>query len=189
MAANTGIALFKSLSITPLASGWTKYEQKTAAVQTIMNATGKSIEEVNGYLDQLMWFSDETSYGFTDMGAALAQMTSSGGDVEKLIPLITGVANATAFAGKGAAEFSRVMYNLNQSYGSGNLQYMDWRSLELAGVAGEQLKQVFIDTGKALGVLDKEGRTAKGTLVDIGTFGSTLQEKMGQYRGNRKDLW
>ena len=176
-AVDAGAKMIKHLTIDPLIAGWTKYEQKTASVQTIMNATGKSIDEVNGYLDKLMWFSDETSYGFTDMTAALAQMTSSGGDIDALIPLITGVANATAYAGKGATEFSRAMYNLNQSYGAGNLQYMDWRSLELAGVAGKDLKQIFIDTGKALGTLDKNGRTAKGTLVDIGTFGTTLQEK------------
>lgn len=169
-AVNAGKKLVKSLTIDQVTAGWTKYEQKTASVQTIMNATGKSIEEVNGYLDKLMWFSDETSYGFTDMTAALAQMTSSGGDVKNLLPLITGVANATAYAGKGAAEFSRSMYNLNQSYGAGNLQYIDWRSLELAGVASKELKQIFIDTGVAM------GKIAEGE-VTIGNFGTTLQKK------------
>jgi hypothetical protein len=176
-AVSAGSQLLKSLTIDPLAGGWTKYEQKTASVQTIMNATGKSIDEVNGYLDKLMWFSDETSYGFTDMTAALAQMTSSGGDIDTLIPLITGVANATAYAGKGANEFSRAMYNLNQSYGMGSLQFMDWRSLDMAGVGGKELKQIFIDTGKAMGRLDAEGRTLNGTLVNIGTFGASLQTK------------
>lgn len=172
-----GIQMAKSLSIDQISAGWSKYEEKTSSVQTIMNATGKSIDEVNGYLDKLMWFSDETSYGFTDMTKALSQMTSSGGNIDNLIPLITGVANATAYAGKGAAEFSRAMYNLNQSYGSGNLQYMDWRSLELAGVASQQLKEIFIDTGIALGKLDKNARTAKGELVTIGSFGTTLKDK------------
>ena len=169
-AINAGKQLVKSLTMDQVTAGWTKYEQKTASVQTIMNATGASIDEVNGYLDRLMWFSDETSYGFTDMTAALSQMTSSGGKIENLIPLITGVANATAYAGKGADEFSRSMYNLNQSYGSGNLQYMDWRSLELAGVASKELKQIFIDTGVAMGKI-KEG------TVDIGNFGTTLKDK------------
>jgi len=169
-AINTGKQLVKSLSIDQVTAGWTKYEQKTASVQTIMNATGKSIDEVNGYLDKLMWFSDETSYGFTDMTAALAQMTSSGGDIEKLLPLITGVANATAYAGKGAAEFSRAMYNLNQSYGMGSLQYIDWKSLELAGIASKELKQIFIDTGVAM------GKIAEGE-VTISNFGSTLKDK------------
>jgi len=165
-----GLQIANSLTLDQITAGWTKYEQKTASVQTIMNATGKSIDEVNGYLDKLMWFSDETSYGFTDMTAALAQMTSSGGDVKNLLPLITGVANATAYAGKGAAEFSRAMYNLNQSYGSGNLQYIDWRSLELAGIASQELKQIFIDTGVAMGKI-VEGE------VTIGNFGTTLQKK------------
>ena len=34
--------------------------KKTSSIQTIMNSTGKSIEEVNEYLNKLMWFSDET---------------------------------------------------------------------------------------------------------------------------------
>ena len=150
-AVNTGKQLIKSLSVDQITAGWNKYGQKTSSVQTIMNATGKSIDEVNEYLNKLMWFSDETSYGFTDMTAALAQLTSAGGDIDKLVPMITGIANATAFAGKGAAEFSRGIYNLNQSYSAGSLQYMDWKSLELAGIASKELKQTFIDTATAMG--------------------------------------
>lgn len=176
-AVNTGKRLVSALTIDQVTAGWNKYEQKTASVQTIMNATGKSIEEVNSYLDKLMWYSDETSYGFTDMTQSLGQLTSAGGDIEKLIPMIEGIANATAFAGKGASEFSRAIYNLNQSYSAGYLQYMDWKSLDLAGVSSKQLKQVFIDTAKALGKLDAEGRTAGGTLVELSNFGQTLQDK------------
>lgn len=169
-AVNAGKRLVKSLSLDQVIGGWTKYEQKTASVQTIMNATGKSIDEVNQYLNKLMWFSDETSYGFTDMTSALGQLTSAGGDIDKLIPMITGIANATAYAGKGASEFSRAIYNLNQSYSSGSLKYMDWKSLELAGIASKELKQVFIDTGVAM------GKIAEGE-VTIANFGSTLQKQ------------
>ena len=167
---NTGKQLAKSLSVDQVASGWDKYNKKIQSVQTIINSTGMSMEEVNDVLNQLMWFSDETSYSFTDMTQALAQMTSSGGKVEKLIPLITGVANATAFAGKGAAEFSRAMYNLNQSYGAGYLNYTDWRSLELAGVDSKALKQVIIDTGVAM------GKIRKGK-VTVSNFSQTLKSK------------
>ena len=169
-AIQAGTQLVKSLSVDQVMAGWSKYEQKTASVQTIMNATGKTIDEVNGYLAKLMWFSDETSYGFTDMTAALGQMTASGGDIDNLIPLIMGVANATAYAGKGASEFTRAMYNLNQSYASGSLQYMDWRSLELAGIASKELKQIFIDTAVAMGKI-KEGE------VTIANFGQTLKDR------------
>lgn len=175
------INLGKSLSVGQVSAGWSKYEQKTASVQTIINATGKSIDEVNGYLDKLMWFSDETSYNFTEMTAALGTLTSSGGDIDKMIPMIEGMATATAFAGKTAAEFSRVIYNLNQSYSQGYLSLMDWKSVELAQVGSEQLKQTLIDTAVELGTLKKlsDGtfKTKKGTIVNAGNMGSTLNEK------------
>lgn len=160
----------KDLTIGQISAGFDKYEKKTSSVQTIMNATGDSIETVNKYLDKLMWYSDETSFGFTDMTQALGQLTSSGGKVDKLIPMIMGIGNATAFAGKTSAEFSRAIYNLNQSYSAGNLQYMDWRSLELAGIASEQLKQTFIDTAEAMGKI-KKGQ------VTIANFGQTLKDR------------
>ena len=169
-AVNAGKRLVASLSTDNIAAGWNKYEQKTGSVQTIMNATGKSIEEVNGYLDKLMWYSDETSYGFTDMTASLAQLTSAGGNIDNLIPMIEGIANATAFAGKGAAEFSRAIYNLNQSYSAGYLQYMDWKSLDLAGVSSKQLKQTLIDTAVELGKI-QEGQ------ITLDNFASTLSDK------------
>lgn len=169
-AIDTGERLVKSLSLDQVTSGWNKYAQKTASVQTIMNATGKSIAKVNGYLSKLMWFSDETSYSFTDMTQSLGQLTASGGDIEKVIPMIMGMANATAYAGKGASEFSRVIYNLNQSYSQGYLSLMDWKSVELAGVATAELKKQIIETGVALGKI-KEG------AVTVGTFGSTLSKK------------
>ncbi len=169
-AIRTGEKLVKSLSVDQVASGWDKYTQKAGSVQTIMNATGKSIDETNSYLAKLMWFSDETSYSFTDMTSALATLTSNGGKIENLIPMIEGIANATAYAGKGATEFSRVIYNLSQSYGTGALQWIDWKSVEGANVSSEQLKQTLIDTAVELGTL-KEGE------VTTGTFGSTLQKK------------
>ena len=169
-AVDTGERLVKSLSLDQVTSGWNKYAQKTASVQTIMNATGKSIAKVNGYLEKLMWFSDETSYGFTDMTSALSTLTSTGGSIEKMIPMIMGMANATAYAGKGAAEFQRVIYNLAQSYGTGAIQLIDWKSVEQAGVASQQLKQLLIDTGVELGKIKKGA-------VTTGSFDNSLQKK------------
>lgn len=169
-AVDAGERLVKSLSLDQVTAGWNKYAQKTANVQTIMNATGKSITKVNSYLDKLMWYSDETSYGFTDMTQSLGQLTAAGGDIDKMIPMIMGIANATAYAGKGASEFQRVIYNLNQSYSQGYLNLMDWKSVELAGVATAELKQQIIDTGVELGKIKKGA-------VTVGTFGSTLSKK------------
>lgn len=169
-AITAGSNMVKSLSVDQITGGWNKYVEKTASVQTIMNSTGKSVDEVNGYLQKLMWFSDETSYSFTDMTAALGQMTATGGDIEKIIPLLYGVANATAYAGKSSAEFSRVIYNLNQSYGQGYLSLMDWRSVQNAGVASKELTEQLIRAGEEL------GRIQKGT-VTVGNFTDKLKDK------------
>lgn len=74
---DAGEKLVKSLSIDQVASGWDKYTEKTSNVQTIMNATGKSIDQVNGYLNKLMWYSDETSFSFNEMTSALSSMTAT----------------------------------------------------------------------------------------------------------------
>ena len=167
---NTGERLVKSLSVDQVASGWNKYTEKTSNVQTIMNATGESIDNVNGYLNKLMWYSDETSYSFSEMTSALSQMTAAGGNIKKMIPMIMGIANATADAGKTGFAFQSTIRNLTQSYSAGHLQLQDWKSLNLMGTATKALKQELIDTAVEMGKL-KEGE------VTIATFESTLSNK------------
>lgn len=167
---DAGEKLVKSLSIDQVASGWDKYTEKTSNVQTIMNATGKNIDQVNGYLNKLMWYSDETSYSFSEMTSALSQMTAAGGNIDKMIPMIMGIANATADAGKTGFAFQSTIRNLTQSYSAGHLQLQDWKSLNLMGTATKALKQELIDTAVELGTL-KKGE------VTIGTFESSLSKK------------
>lgn len=167
---STGEQMVKSLSVDQITSGWDKYNEKTSNVQTIMNATGKSIDQVNGYLNKLMWYSDETSYSFNEMTSALSQMTAAGGKIDKMIPMIMGIANATADAGKMGFAFQSTIRNLTQSYSAGHLQLQDWKSLNLMGTATKALKQELIDTAVELGVI-KEGE------VTIASFESSLQKK------------
>lgn len=170
-AVNAGKQLVKSLTVDQITAGWDKFEKKTGSVQTLINSTGKPIEEIEGYLNKLMWYSDETSYGFADMTQALATMVSSGGDIEKLIPMIEGVANATSFAGKGAAEFSRVMqYSINQAYSLGYMQVQDWKTIEGATVNSKQLIETLIRAGEELGEIEKGS-------VTIETFRNSLKDK------------
>ena len=166
-----GLKLIQSLSgFDMVRSGYSKMDDLNASVQTLMNSTGKSVEEITGYLDRLMVFSDETSYGFTDMTSALATMVASGGNIERLIPMIEGMANATAYAGKSAAEFKRVIYNLNQSYSGGYLTLMDWKSVANVNVNSKALIETLIRYGEEL------GKIKKGT-VDLGNFTETLKNK------------
>lgn len=167
---STGEQIVKSLSTDNITRGWDKYTEKTGNVQTIMNATGKSIDTVNGYLNKLMWYSDETSFSFNEMTSAISQATASGGDLKKMVTMVMGIANATADAGKSGYAFQSTIRNLIQSYSAGYLQLMDWKSLNLMGTATKALKQELINTAVELGTI-KQGD------VTISTFESSLQKK------------
>ena len=170
-ATQTGERLVRSLTIDQLSQGWGKYNDLNSSVQTLVNSTGKSVSEIDGYLKRLMWYSDETSFGFTDMTKALGTMVSSGGEIDTLIPMLMGVGNAVAYAGKGASEFTRVIYNLNQSYSSGFLNTQDWRSIELAGVDSKVLKEQLLGVAVSLGKIDKGQAT-------ISNFRNLLSDKV-----------
>lgn len=177
---DAGVSMVKSLSVDNVTAGWRKYEAKTANVQTIMNSTGKSIDEVNQYLSKLMWFSDETSFSFSDMTTALATMTASGADIDTIIPTIMGIAEATAYAGKTSSEFGRVIYNLTQSYSQGYLNAMDWKSVALAGVNSKQLIESLIAAGEEVGTIKKGQVTVEnftGSLSDLKWANTKVMEK------------
>ena len=165
---DAGEKLVKSLSIDQVASGWDKYTEKTSNVQTIMNATGKSIDQVNGYLNKLMWYSDETSYSFSEMTSALSQMTAAGGNIDKMIPMIMGIANATADAGKTGFAFQSTIRNLTQSYSAGHLQLQDWKSLNLMGTASEALEKLSGQYGELAerAALAAQQATSFGQAID-----------------------
>ena len=155
----------KSLSVDQVAAGWNKYNQQLSYVQTIMNATGKSVDEVDDIIAKLAWFSDETSFSLNEMMSALSTAAASGADLEKVIPMIEGIATATAYAGKSGNEFVHVIRNIMQSYSSGYLSLMDWKSVELMQVNSKQLEQTLIDTAVALGKL-KEGQVTPASFRD-----------------------
>ena len=174
---NTAIGLAKSMSIDQISAGYDKYTTKMKSVQTIMSATGKSVDEVNGQLNKLNQFTDETSYNFSDMTENIGKFTAVGVDLDTATKAMQGIAEWGASAGVGVEGVSRAMYNLSQSMGVGHVQLMDWRSVENASMGTKEFKEQVIETAKAMGTLTAEGKTAKGTLVDVGTFDSTLEEK------------
>ena len=175
-AITTGENLVKSLSLDQIAQGFGKYEQKTTSVQTIVNATGESIDSVSEKLAKLNWFTDETSYNFTDMIANIGKFTSMGIDLDTSVTAMEGIANWAAISGQGVNEASRAMYNLSQAIGVGAVKLMDWKSVENANMATKEFKETAIETAKALGELNAQGKTAKGTAVTVENFSSTLSE-------------
>ena len=165
--------------------GWDKYAEKTQSVATIMAATGQSMSEVNEQMERLMFFTDETSYNFTDMAGSIGKFTANGVGLEESVSAMEGIANWAARSGQEAAAASRVMYNLSQAIGMGALKLQDWKSVELANMGTKEFKEVAIAAGLASGTLTQVGEDivvtstmAKKslTMVDSNNFRESLKE-------------
>jgi phage-related protein len=177
---STAQKLVSSLTIDQISAGWSKYEQKTSSVQTIMNSTGKSMEEVNEQLDKLNWYTDETSYNFLDMVSNIGKFTSNSVELGTAVTAMQGIANWAALSGANVNQASAAMYNLAQAISVGSVKLIDWKSIENANMATTEFKQTVIDTAVELGTLKKTtsgyATVAKGTAVSVTDFNSALSE-------------
>lgn len=189
--ANQGLALAKSLSIDQISAGWSKYADKTQAVQTIMAATSKDwddtgaqMEYVSNQLDKLNWFTDETSYSFLDMVNNIGKFTSNGIGLEESVTAMEGISTWAAISGANVQEAGRAMYNLSQALATGSVKLMDWKSIENANMATREFKETALETAVSLGTLtksvDAEGKaiykTAKGHEFAAEQFNTLLSD-------------
>ena len=149
-AVNAGKRLVSSLSIDQVASGWQKFSDKTTSVATLV-AQGNAIEEVNSQLDRLNWFTDETSYNFTDMVSNIAKFTASGKGLEESVIAMEGIATWAALSGQNAMTASRAMYQLSQAMGAGIMRREDYRSIQNASMDTKEFRENCIEAAIALG--------------------------------------
>ena len=157
-AANAGKRLVSSLSgIQAAMSGFNEYELTMNTIQTIMNSTGKSADEVKKKLETLDEYADKTVYSTADMFNNIYKFTNAGIDLDTATQAMIGIANATADAGQGAQQASIAYYNLAQSLSTGYLTTIDYRSLNLANIVTKDLKQSLADTAVQMGTLKKVG--------------------------------
>ena len=165
--------------VSNMIGGWNKYAEKTQSVATIMAATGKSMEYVNEQMDKLLFFTDETSYSFTDMAGNIGKFTANGIELEDASRAMEGIATWAARSGQNASTASRVMYNLSQAIGMGALKLQDWKSVELANMGTKEFKEMAIAIGLTTGALVEVDGTVrevnKGLEVTSDNFRETLQ--------------
>ena len=147
--------MVKQFTIVPISTGFQEYELKMGSVQTIMAATGESLETVNKYLQELNEYSDKTIYSFSDMTQNIGKFTNAGVKLEDAVLAMKGISNEAAISGANANEASRAMYNLAQSLSMGYVQYIDWKSIENANMATVQFKQNLTDVAVQLGLVKK----------------------------------
>ena len=164
-AISTGESLVKSLSIDQISAGFAKFGSKTSSVATLV-AQGNDLEVVNEQLDRLNWFTDETSYNFTDMVANIAKFTASGKGLKESVTAMEGIANWAALSGQNASTASRAMYQLSQAMGAGIMRKEDYRSIQNASMDTDEFRQKCLDAGVALGKLKKNADDTYTSLVN-----------------------
>lgn len=153
-----------------LDAGMAKYEAYTRSVQTITNATGKSVRDVSKVLDVLMKYTDETSYDFSEMVKSIGKFTSVGIDLERAEAAMEGIANWAAKSGAQKAEANRAMYNISQAMGAGYMKLIDWKSIENANMATKEFKEVAIATAEEIGTI------SKNSGITYQNFNETLKD-------------
>ena len=181
-AVNAGKRMVKSLTITPISTGFQEYELKMGSIQTIMASTGESLETVNKHLNELNEYSDKTIYSFQDMTSNIGKFTNAGVKLEDAVLAMKGISNEAAVSGANANEASRAMYNFAQALSAGYVKLIDWKSIELANMATVEFKEQLIATALEMGTLTKAGdglyQTLDGKLMSAtSNFNESLQDQ------------
>ena len=154
-----GESLIKSLSVDNIAAGWNKFGEKTQSVATLVSQ-GYDLSNVEEQMKRLNWFTDETSYNFTDMVSNISKFTASGQELEPSVTAMMGIANWAALSGQNATTASRAMYQLSQAMGKGVLKYDDWKSIQNASMDTVEFRQQAVKAAEALGKIKKVGEDA-----------------------------
>lgn len=171
--------LMSYLSVDQIFKDWTsglnEYELKMDSIQTIMASTGESLSTVNGYLNELNKYSDDTIYSFSDMTNNIGKFTNAGVKLEDAVLAIKGVSNEAALSGANANEASRAMYNFAQALSAGFVKLIDWKSIENANMATVSFKDELLKTAAAFGTVKANAdgtyqvlsRNMQGSLLDL----------------------
>ena len=173
-----GVNLVKSMGgVENITAGWKKFAQKTQSVGTLI-AQGYDMSTVENQLDKLAWFTDETSYEFTQMVESIAKFTAAGQSLPDSVESLMGIANWAALSGQNAQTASRAMYQLSQAMGSGIMRKEDYKSIQNVSMDTVEFRQRALDAAVALGTLKKN---ADGTYTSIAKGGKKSTFTISQF--------
>lgn len=171
-----------------MGAGFDKFSKKTTAVSTLI-AQGFSLEEVEAQLERLNWFTDETSYNFTDMVDSIGKFTASGQGLEDSVRAMMGIANWAALSGQNAAKASSAMYQLSQAMSKGALKYDDWKSIQNASMDTKEFREIAASTAVKLGALRVQYNDAGEALYAFVTEAEDGTPKVGAFENTLNDLF
>lgn len=163
----------KELTTRPIFTGFSEYEIKMDAIQTILTNTAKAgttLDDVNSVLADLNQYADLTIYNFAEMTRNIGTFTAAGIGLDDAAAAIKGISNVAAASGVNATKAAGAMYQLSQGMAAGVIRLQDWMSIEQAGMGGQLFQESLIETARVHGIsIDK-------MIKDQGSFRYTLQE-------------
>lgn len=165
----TGKRISSALTIDPIMDGFSEYETKMNAIQTILTNTASketTLDDVIAGLEELNKYADQTIYNFADMTKNIGTFTAAGVDLDRSITAIKGIANLAAGSGSTAAQASTAMYQLSQALAAGKVSLMDWNSVVNAGMGGELFQNELKSMAKQMGIFVDESKPFRETLQD-----------------------
>ncbi len=163
-AVDAGIDIARSLTISPIQSGFAEYELKMGSIQTILANTaryGTKLKDVTSALDELNNYSDKTIYNFGDMTKNVGLFTNAGIKLEDAVAMIKGFSNEAAASGTTSANAAGAAYQLSQALSAGTIRLMDWKSLTNVGMGNKNMQKSLIDIAKAMGQFKGDSKTAQ----------------------------
>ena len=163
-------------------TGWHKYETEIEAVQTIMNASGKSMKQVEKYLNKLSIYTDETSYSYDAMVTNIGKFNAAGvKDLNVATNAMMGIGNMAGYFGVNATKATHAMEGFAKAMGKGYMDSASWQWIETAGMNASAIQQAFIDTAVQLGTIEKKGKNlykvGKKTEFTAEQFKNVLSKK------------
>lgn len=173
-AINTGKRMVAALTIDPIKTGFTEYETKMNAIQTIMSNTaskGTTMSDVTRVINELNTYADKTIYNFAEMTKNIGTFTAAGVGLEDSAAAIQGIANLAAASGSSSQQASTAMYQLSQALSTGTVRLMDWNSVVNAGMGGEKFQEALKATAREHGV------AVDSIIKNSGSFRDSLKEE------------
>lgn len=190
-----GERLVSSITIDPMKTGWSEYEEKMDSIKTILNSAkdkngaAVSLDTVKRKIEDLNVYADKTIYSFADMTNNIGKFTNAGVDLDTATAAIQGVANAAAAAGADSNAASRAMYNFAQALSLGYVQRMDWKSIENANMATVEFKDELLKTAIQMGTVKKVSEGMYTSVTEGSKKAKDASTAAAMFTDNLKDKW
>lgn len=150
-AVQAGARLVKSMTIDPVMSGFTEYQEKMKAIGVVSANTGEDMGRINGVLGEMNTYADKTIYSFGDMTKNLGTFTAAGVQLDTAKTSIMGISNLAAAVGSNSQQAGMAMYQLSQAIASGKVGLQDWNSVVNAGMGGKKFQNALEENARAIG--------------------------------------